>query len=232
MTTAVIPARGGSKRIERKNIRVFGGKPMIAWSIEAAARSRHIQRIIVSTDDAEIAEVARAYGAETPFIRPAELADDFATTGAVMKHAVDWMSDQGETDEPVCCIYATAPFLQETDIDDAVQAFGIAEVDYVFSATSFAFPIQRAFWLDDQNHVQMFYPEHLTTRSQDLVHAYHDAGQFYWGSRAAWRENRPIFCQRSIAFLLPRYRVQDMDTPEDWERAEWMFRQMHLINTT
>lgn len=232
MTTAVIPARGGSKRIERKNIRVFGGKPMIAWSIEAAARSRHIQRIIVSTDDMEIAEVAREHGAETPFIRPTELADDFATTGAVMKHAVNWMSDQGELNEPVCCIYATAPFLREADLDAAADAFRSAEVDYVFSATSFAFPIQRAFQLDGQNHVQMFYPEHLTTRSQDLVHAYHDAGQFYWGSLAAWRENRPIFCHRSIAFLLPRYRVQDMDTPEDWERAEWMFRQMNSMGET
>lgn len=232
MVTGVIPARGGSKRILRKNIRDFGGKPMIAWSIEAAQRSRHIQRIIVSTDDEEIAEVARACGAETPFTRPAELADDFATTGAVMKHAVDWMSDQGEPDEPACCIYATAPFLQQTDLDGAWEAFQGTDVDYVFSATSFAFPIQRAFRLDDENHVQMFYPEHLTTRSQDLDHAYHDAGQFYWGSRAAWRENRPIFSQRSTAFLLPRYRVQDMDTPEDWERAEWMFKQMHGMSTT
>lgn len=232
MTTAVIPARGGSKRIERKNIRVFGGRPMISWSIEAAARSRHIHRIIVSTDDAEIAEVARAYGAETPFVRPAELADDFATTGAVMKHAVDWMSDQGERDEPVCCIYATALFLRDTDIDDALETFKNTEVDYVFSATSFAFPIQRAFQLDDENHVQMFYPEYLTTRSQDLVHAYHDAGQFYWGSRAAWQQNRPIFCQRSVAFLLPRHRVQDIDTTEDWEYAEWMFGQMHSMSTT
>lgn len=232
MTTAVIPARGGSKRIERKNIRSFGGKPLIAWSIEAAAASRHIHRIIVSTDDAEIAEVARAHGAETPFIRPAELADDYATTGAVMKHVVNWMSDQDGQEEPVCCIYATAPFVRQSDIDDALEVFRTTDVDYVFSATSFAFPIQRALRLDHQNHVQMFYPEHQNTRSQDLVHAYHDAGQFYWGSQAAWRENRPIFCQRSTAFLLPRYRVQDMDTPEDWERAEWMFRQLREMSTT
>ncbi|MEQ8308800.1 MAG: pseudaminic acid cytidylyltransferase [Hoeflea sp.] len=226
MTTAVIPARGGSKRILRKNVREFGGKPMIAWSIEAAARSPHITRVIVSTEDAEIAEVARACGAETPFIRPAKLADDFATTSDVMQHAANWLSDQGEADAPVCCIYATAPFVREEDLDGALKAFADTEADYVFSATSFPFPIQRAFRIDNNGRVEMFYPEHLTTRSQDLEAAYHDAGQFYWGSAAAWREKRPIFSKRSTAFLLPPYRVQDMDTPEDWERAEWMFKQM------
>ncbi len=230
MITAVIPARGGSKRIERKNIRSFGGKPMIAWSIEAAARTRHIQRIIVSTDDEEIAQVARAYGAETPFVRPTELADDHATTGAVMKHAVGWLSGNDMGEDPVCCIYATAPFLRETDIDDALDVFQTSQADYVFSATTYAFPIQRAFHLDEKHQVQMFHPEHLTTRSQDLVEAYHDAGQFYWASRTAWQQSRPIFCPRSTAFLLPRYRVQDIDTPEDWERAEWMFRQMQEMN--
>ena len=148
-----------------------------------------------------------------------------------MKHAVTWLSDRGEAADPVCCIYATAPFIQDQDVDGACDVFHRSDADYVFSATSFAFPIQRAFHLDGEGRVKMFYPEHLTTRSQDLEAAYHDAGQFYWGSPAAWQEKRPVFSQRSAAFLLPRYRVQDMDTPEDWERAEWMFKQMHGMST-
>lgn len=200
---------------------------MIAWSIEAARRSGCFDRIVVSTDDDEIAEVARHHGAEAPFTRPAELSDDFATTIAVIRHAVDWQRRSGQPADAVCCIYATAPFVRGADLLAAMETLARANCDYVFSATSFAFPIARAFRLLDGNHVEMFDVTKRETRSQDLVEAYHDAGQFYWGTETAWLEERPIFSREAVAHVLPRFRVQDIDTPEDWERAEWMFRQIN-----
>lgn len=227
MRLAVIPARGGSKRIPRKNIKPFCGKPIIAWSIEAARQSGCFDRIIVSTDDREIADVAQAHGAEVPFLRPPELSDDFATTAVVIKHAVEWQNNTGEAAEAVCCLYATAPFIQPSALRGALSTLLEERCNYVFSATSYAFPIARAFRLVDDHRVEMFDAAQRNTRSQDLDEAYHDAGQFYWGIGAAWLEGQPIFSRQSVARVLPRFRVQDIDTPEDWERAEWMFRQMN-----
>ncbi|SDK05158.1 pseudaminic acid cytidylyltransferase [Pseudomonas indica] len=226
MRLAVIPARGGSKRIPRKNIKPFCGKPMIARSIEAALESGCFDRVIVSTDDAEIAEVARQYGADVPFMRPAELSDDYAGTVPVIRHAVEWFIANGEAPEQVCCIYATAPFVTGENIRRGLEALAGNDCDYAFSVTSYAFPIQRAIRITSAGRVEMFNPEHFNTRSQDLEEAYHDAGQFYWGRANAWLEGKILFGTHAVPVLLPRHRVQDIDTLEDWERAEWLFKAM------
>lgn len=221
---AIIPARGGSKRIPRKNIREFAGKPMIVWSIEAALASGCFSQVIVSTDDDEIASVAEAHGASVPFRRPAALSDDYSGTGSVVAHAIEWLAEHDKAPQNVCCLYATAPFVQHDDLLAGMKALQGEFVDYAFSVTSYAFPIQRALRLTSEGRVAMFQPEHLTTRSQDLDEAWHDAGQFYWGRADAWQRGLPIFSQSAVPVVLPRHRVQDIDTPEDWRRAEWLFR--------
>jgi N-acylneuraminate cytidylyltransferase len=216
---AVIPARGGSKRLPGKNIRRFAGKPMIAYSIECALRSGLFDRVIVSTDDSEIAGVAIEHGAETPFVRPPELSDDHAGTTEVVAHAVQFLQQQASL-TAVCCIYATAPFIDSEDLSRGWSLLQAGDWQYVFSATTFAFPIFRSFRRTESHAVQMFFPEHFTTRSQDLPEAMHDAGQFYWGRPQAWLEHRIIFGDRSTVVAIPRWRVQDIDTAEDWHRAE------------
>lgn len=220
MKIAIIPARGGSKRIPRKNIKPFCGKPMIAWSIEAAKSSGLFERVIVSTDDAEIAEVASQLGAEVPFMRPAELSNDHAATTEVIAHATQWALDQGLDVEAACCIYATAPFVQTDDLKRGWDALNSGDWDYAFTVTDFAAPIFRSFKQTAEGGIEMFFPEYFATRSQDLPTAFHDAGQFYWGGPTAWLEGKRIFDRRSKPVLIPRWRVQDIDTLEDWERAE------------
>lgn len=226
MRLAIIPARGGSKRIPRKNIKFFCGKPMIVWSIDAALQSGCFDHVIVSTDDAEIADVARQHGAEVPFMRPAQLSDDHTGTTAVVQHAVQWFQQQGMSIEHACCLYATAPFVTAGDLLRGLEILQGNDCDYAFSVTSYAFPIQRAIRLTDRGRIEMFNPEHFVTRSQDLEEAFHDAGQFYWGRAQAWLEGKVIFRADSVPVLLPRHRVQDIDTAEDWERAEWLFKAM------
>ena len=228
MRLAVIPARGGSKRIPRKNIKIFGGKPMIAWSIEAAIQCGCFDRIIVSTDDTEIAEVARAHGAEVPFVRPPELSGDHTGTIPVIAHAIQWQNDSGPSATQVCCIYATAPFIQYEDLKRGLEFLNNSGADYAFSVTSFAFPIQRAIRITAEQRVEMFQPDQFNTRSQDLEEAWHDAGQFYWGRSEAWLAQSPLFTPQATPVCLPRYRVQDIDTVEDWDRAEWLFKSMKL----
>lgn len=224
MRLAVIPARGGSKRIPRKNIKDFCGKPIIAWSIETAIKSGCFDRVIVSTDDEKIAAVAREWGAEVPFVRPKELSDDYVGTTAVVRHAIEWFTDQGVVFEYVCCIYATAPFIIEKDIQQGFEILKNSGSYYTFTVTSYPFPIQRAVKITNNGRLEMFQPEHCTTRSQDLEEAYHDAGQFYWGISEAWVEEQPLFSLQAAPIILPRHRVQDIDTFEDWVRAEFMFR--------
>ena len=226
MKLAIIPARGGSKRIPRKNIKLFCAKPMIAWSIEAALQSGCFDQVIVSTDDAEIAEVARRYGATVPFMRPAELSDDHTGTLPVIRHAIEWVNAQGQPVEQACCLYATAPFVSAEDINRGLDILDATQSDYAFSVTSYAFPIQRAIRLNAEGRVEMFNPEHFNTRSQDLEEAFHDAGQFYWGKADAWLQGRMIFSPGSVPVRLPPHRVQDIDTQEDWVRAEWLFKAM------
>ncbi|MEL0609374.1 pseudaminic acid cytidylyltransferase [Vibrio echinoideorum] len=223
MKIAIIPARGGSKRIPRKNIKDFHGKPMIAYSIEAALTSGCFDKVIVSTDDAEIAEVASAYGADTPFLRPVNISNDYATTMDVMEHAIQWCLNAGWELEAVCCLYATAPFVRASDLRKGHDLLNKSDVQYVFSATSFPFPIQRAIKLDNSGSVSMFSPENELVRSQDLEEAYHDAGQFYWGRSEAFLNKLSVFSPYSKVVLLPRSRVQDIDTLEDWVSAEHLF---------
>jgi pseudaminic acid cytidylyltransferase len=179
---AIIPARGGSKRIPRKNIKLFHGQPMLAYSIRAAQNSGLFDRIVVSTDDEEIAAMARQLGAETPFVRPAELADDFSTTVDVIRHSVLALQQQGEPVDYACCIYATAPFVQPQYLQQGLQQLqAYPDKAYAFSVTTFPFPIQRAIRLNQAGEIEAMHPEYRNTRSQDLEEAYHDAGQFYWG---------------------------------------------------
>jgi len=226
MKIALIPARGGSKRIPRKNIKLFHGKPMLAYSIEAAQQSGCFDKIIVSTDDLEIATIARQYGAEVPFMRPAAIADDHATTMDVIQHAIAWCESQRMRVELLCCIYATAPFIAASDLVEGLAQVSGGDIDYAFSATSFAFPIQRAITLNANGSVQMLQPEHVNTRSQDLREAFHDAGQFYWGKTVAFKAGKPFFSLAAKAILIPRKRVQDVDTLEDWEFAEALYAVM------
>jgi N-acylneuraminate cytidylyltransferase len=229
---AVIPARGGSKRIPRKNIKLFAGRPMMAWSIEAAKESGRFDHIVVSTDDDEIAAIALEHGAEVPFVRPAELASDHAGTIPVVQHAIRWFQAQGLVPEEVCCVYATAPFIRPEDIARGLAILHEQGCDYAFTVTSYPFPIQRALRLTATHRVQMFQPEHFNMRSQDLEEAWHDAGQFYWGRAEAWLKGLPIFSSDATAVCLPRYRVQDIDTPADWESAELMFELLKNFRAT
>jgi pseudaminic acid cytidylyltransferase len=221
---AIIPARGGSQRIPRKNLKLFNGEPMIVWSIRTALASGCFAQVIVSTDDTEIAEVARAHGAQVPFIRPAELADAFTGTAAVINHAVGALLDQGLSFDYACCIYATAPLLQARYLQQGLQMLQAApEKSYAFSVCDFGFPVQRALLINDKGALQAMHPEYRNTRSQDLPVAYQDAGQFYWGRSEAWLRDDVLFSPSSLPVILPRYLVQDIDTEQDWRRAEYMY---------
>ena len=216
----VIPARGGSKRIPRKNVKYFLGKPLIAYSIEAALNSGVFERVIVSTDDAEIADVAVKFGAQVPFMRDAALSDDYATSSDAVADAATRLGEYTH----VCCLYATAPLITGEILREAYGKFEEAECEFLFSATEFSFPVQRAIRLSNDGAVNMFYSQFALTRSQDLERAYHDAGAFYFGRREAWLEKKPIFAPHSRAFLLPRNLVCDIDTPEDFEFAQKLYR--------
>ena len=223
---AVIPARGGSKRIPKKNIKDFLGKPLIAYSIEVALASKLFDKVIVSTDDEEIANISKQYGAEVPFLRPKELSDNFSGTGAVIKHAIEFLQARGDKFDYVCTIYATAPLLQVKYLKEGFERLKNSDAHMTFSATSMPFPIQRTFKLTQDGRCQMFTPEYFNTRSQDLEEAYQDAGQFYFENL-----NVPLhdiaFGKESIPIILPRYLVQDIDTLEDWEMVEKLYETLH-----
>lgn len=231
MNIAIIPARGGSKRIPRKNIREFAGKPMIAWSIEAAKASKLFEHIIVSTDDEEIAAIAVQWGAEAPFMRPKELADDHTPTRPVVKHAISEGEKHYGHSDYVCTIYPTAPFIEVDDIKLGLKQLTGSGADFAFTVTSFAYPIQRALKLTAIGGVEMFQPEHRKTRSQDLELAYHDAGQFYWGRTEAFLENMDTFSSLSVPIILPNWRVVDIDNEEDWQRAELLYRTLSQLDS-
>ena len=220
MNIAIIPARGGSKRIPRKNIKDFCGKPMIAHSIHAAQKSGVFDHIFVTTDDVEIANIAKKFGAQVPFMRPKNLSDDYTQTRPVIIHAINEIEKIiGEVDN-VCCMYAAAPFIQAKDLKDGLEKLIEKKCSFVFTVTSFPYPIQRALKIVEEDRVEMFNSDFFDRRTQDLEEAYHDAGQFYWGKSKAFLDNVMTFSKESSPLILPRYRVQDIDTEDDWREAE------------
>ncbi len=225
---AIIPARGGSKRIPRKNIKDFYGRPLIAYSIQTALASKLFDKVIVTTDDEKIVAIAKKYGAEVPFIRPKELADDFSGTQEVIDHALKWLENHGEHYDFVCTIYATAPLLKAQYLVEGYNILKASSAINAFSATSMPFPIQRTFKVTDDGRCEMFMPKYYMTRSQDLEEAYQDAGQFYW-AKTAKESQEVMFGNDSIPVLLPRHLVQDIDTLEDWKRAEVMYKVLKEI---
>lgn len=225
----IIPARGGSKRIPNKNIRFFLGKPIIAYSIEAARLTGLFDRIIVSTDSDQIAQVAKQHGAEVPFLRPAELADDFTATGTVIFHALQWLFDNNSPADYVCCLYATAPLIRPIDIIRGYELLRERKAISALSVTTFPYPIFRAVKLNNDGKLEMIWPEYRKSRSQDLPVTYHDAGQFYWAGAEQFMEEHTFLTEDAVPVILPRYIVQDIDTLEDWEMAEKMYRIHHEI---
>ena len=231
MNIAIIPARGGSKRIPRKNIKVFCGKPMIAYAITAAKESGLFEHVVVSTDDEDIAQIARAWGAETPFVRPTELANDYTATVPVIAHGVEACRALGWKFDRVCCIYPGVPFIQIDDLKGALSLLMREEADYSFPVTEYPSAIQRALKLLGNGNTQPFYPEFELTRTQDLEPAYYDAGQFYWAKAEAWLRNLKIHSSGS-GYIIPSWRVVDIDTPDDWQRAELIYRTVNISTTT
>lgn len=222
MNVAVIPARGGSKRIPRKNIRPFCGKPIIAYSIETALATGLFSSVLVTTDDEEIAEVAKEFGAEVPFLRPAELSDDMTGTTPVFRHAIQWCLDNDRKVAAACCIYATAPFTTAADIRKGFDSLSNAPA--AFSITTFPYPIFRGLECKNGEKVSLIWPEHRLSRSQDLPEAFHDCGQFYWATTDFLLSGKEFMDGEAVGVTIPRHRVQDIDTEEDWIRAEAMYR--------
>lgn len=228
MNLCIIPARGGSKRIPRKNIKLFCGKPIIVYSIRIAQNSGCFDKVIVSTDDEEIADIAKKHGAEIPFIRPKELSDDYTGTGQVVEHAVTWLRKHNQDFDYLCTIYATAPLLQEKYLIEGYKKLKESNAHMSFGVTSMPFPVQRTFKITSKNRCKMFFPENFNKRSQDLEEAYQDAGQFYWENMNNKFADIP-FGEDSIPIVIPRNFVQDIDTIEDWDRAEILYNILHDI---
>jgi N-acylneuraminate cytidylyltransferase len=227
MGVVIIPARGGSKRIPRKNIRLFHGKPIISYAIQCAKESQLFDRIIVSTDDQEIASVAQKFGAEVPFVRSTKNADDFATTSDVLLEVLGQLQTTHELPEWACCLYPTTPLLIHTDLRNARETFLESNADVLLAATRFDFPIQRAFELDSEKLVHLREPEAIAMRSQDLTPTYHDAGAFYFFNCRGLMERKSLWAGKVAAFTLPSDRVQDIDTLSDWRLAEYKYQQLH-----
>ncbi|MFQ3235283.1 MAG: pseudaminic acid cytidylyltransferase [Paraglaciecola sp.] len=231
MKVAIIPARGGSKRIKNKNIKTFCNKEIIGYSIEAIKKSALFDRIIVSTDCPSIGEIALKFGAEVPFLRPEDIANDFATTREVVAHAKQWLENDGCTISYICCIYATAPFITHNDLIASFELFSnTLDKQFCFSVTEFEYSPFRSFTIED-NYPQLLFPEHKQARSQDLVKIFHDAGQFYWSRiNDDYRDEAMIDSKKTLVFPLPRYKVQDIDTLDDWQRAEAMYYALKTKN--
>jgi pseudaminic acid cytidylyltransferase len=225
----IIPARGGSKRIPRKNLKYFRGKPIIQWSIDAAHEANCFEKIVVSTDDEQIAEYAIDCGAHVPFLRPKELSDDFTSTGDVVRHAIKLLATLPADEHcKVCCLYATAPFVRSIDLINSLSLLDDKLCDFVLPVTKFSFPIHRALEIERENGLlSMNKPQQFMMRSQDLNEYYHDAGQFCWGTLKSWCETNNPFERRVRPFILPSYRVQDIDTLDDWRRAEFLHAAIH-----
>ncbi len=222
MNIAIIPARSASKRIPGKSIKIFCGKPMIAYAISAAKESALFEHIVVSTDDEEIAQISNEWCAETPFLRPVELANDYTATVPVIAHAVAVCRDLGWKFDNVCCIYPGVPLIQIDDLTSALGRVVESKADYCFPVAEYPSAIQRALKRLSNGELQPFYAEFEKIRTQDLELAYYDAGQFYWGRADAWLSNPNIHIG-GLGYVIPSWRAVDIDTPEDWMRAELIY---------
>ena len=225
---AIIPARGGSKRIPKKNIKLFDGKPLISYGIKAALQTDLFDMVIVSTDDQEIASIAKKYGAEVPFVRPAQISDDMCVLDDVIEHALDWLEEKMNKSYKYCCmVYATAPFIKSEHIRVGLERLVLGNADAAISVTSPPSPAQRAYTISDQGNLDLIWPEHFAKRSQDLPKSYFDAAQFNWTNIERCypinKINRNNFSKKIIPIILPRSLVQDLDDTEDWNNAELMF---------
>ena len=223
MNIAIIPARGGSKRVPRKNIKLFSGKPMISYAISAAIESGLFDHVVVSTDDEEISDIATKLGAEVPFIRPATLADDQTPTVPVVANAIDACLAMGWKFDYVCCIYPCVPLLQVYDLKSAFELLITSDAGYSYPVVEFPSAIQRAMKSLPNGKLQPFQPQYEWTRTQDLEHAYYDAGQFYWGKVSSWLEGKGLQ-SHGAGLIIPQWRVVDIDTIDDWCRAELLFK--------
>ena len=224
MNIAIIPARAGSKRIKNKNIKLFCGKPIIYYAIKAAKISKIFHKIIVSTDSLKIKKISEGYGAEVPFIRPASLSDDFTNTIDVVRHAIKMLSHNDNKKLNICCIYPTSPLIKKKDLVNSYKKFSKKKYSFLFSASKFNYPVQRGFFLNKKNYIGMINKKNYKKRSQDLKQIFHDAGQFYWATKKTWINKKIVFDEKSSIFLLPRLRVQDIDTLEDWKIAEKLYK--------
>ena len=224
MNIAIIPARKKSKRVPKKNIKLFNGKPMIYWSIKAALNSKLFQKVIVSTDDKKIASISKKFGAEVPFIRPINLSSDHVSTTEVVAHAIRYLDRKNTNYKFVCCIYPTSPFINFTDIQKGFKEIKTNKYNFVFSASKNYLPILRSFTFYNNKGVKMTFPKYTNYRTQDLSNSYIDAGQFYWGKKEAWLKKLNIFNQYSNIILVPRERFIDIDTKDDWEFAKKMLK--------
>jgi N-acylneuraminate cytidylyltransferase len=222
----IIPARGGSKRIPRKNIKPFMGKPIMAYSIEAAMQSGLFDEVMVSTDDEEFAEIAKQYGASVPFLRSEKTANDYASTVDVLLEVLMMYCERNEVFDNICCLYSTAPFVTS---DRLKEAYGNIEkgAEASFTMVQYSYPVQRSLRLNDKGYVEMVYPEHLSSRSQDLEPIYHDAGQFYFTKVSALKEQKTLWCKKTIPLVLSELEVQDLDTLTDWQLAEMKYSLIH-----
>lgn len=220
---AIIPARGGSKRIPRKNIKPFMGKPIIAYSIEAALQSGLFDEVMVSTDDEEIADIARQYGASVPFMRSTETANDYASTEDVVLEVLSVYKSKGKFFTAACCIYSTAPFVSYSHLKEAYEKLICEDLDTVFPVVAYSYPVQRSLEIIDDK-VQMVYPEYTDSRSQDLQVMYHDAGQFYFFQTSHFLQNKQLWTSKTGTLILSELEVQDLDTEIDWNLAELKYQ--------
>ena len=223
MKIAIIPARGGSKRIPKKNSKLFSGFPMISWAIKTAQKSNLFDAVVVSTDDEKIAEISEKLGAQIPFIRPKELSDDLTPTVPVIAHGVKFLMDKGWALEYACCIYPCSPFLRSDDLSEAYELIESKQSDFIYPVTEYAHPIQRGMRLLPSGQMEFLYPENELKRTQDLETVYHDCGQFYWGRANAWLEQKKMHTD-GLGLVLPNWRFVDIDNENDWIRAEEIFK--------
>lgn len=226
---AIIPARGGSKRIPHKNIKPFLGRPIIAYSIEAALGTGLFEEVMVSTDDTEIAEIARQEGASVPFLRSTENANDYATLADVLVEVVNVYKERGNEFDLICCLLPTAPLISSEDVRSAYDQLVMSTFDSICPVVAFSYPILRSLSIDEKGNLNMNWPEYRFSRSQDLRPAYHDSGTFYWIKTSSLLKDKKLLGENGTAIVLDEFRVQDIDTDTDWALAEMKYKLLHMI---